>query len=97
MRAALVLFKPKVGDTQARGVIAYDILDVFREAVDGVSRYIEHQRNRRTACSIQLAQYRLGDIADLRRRTVWIECDLGVETPRTSSRRWASWQRPRSR
>jgi hypothetical protein len=90
---ALIPFKPKVGDTKARGVVADDILDIFREAVDGVSCYIEHQCDRRTPRSVQLAQYRLGDVADLRCRTVRIERDLGVETPRAAfspSRRRAS-------
>ena len=75
----LLLLEPKVGDAQARCVIAYDGFDIFREAVDGLGSYIKRQRYRRAARTVQLAQDRLGDIAHHRCRTVRIECDLRVE------------------
>lgn len=51
----LLRLEAKVADAQARGVVAHVRLDILREAVDGLGGYIEHQRDRRTARSVQLA------------------------------------------
>jgi hypothetical protein len=41
LAAQLLLLEPKVGDAQARGVVAHDGLDILREAIDCLSGCVE--------------------------------------------------------
>jgi hypothetical protein len=78
--AALLLpLKPKVCNPQAGCVVAHYALDIFREAVRGLGVDVERQLHFGAPDAIQLAQDRLRDIADLRRRAIGVERDLGIE------------------
>jgi hypothetical protein len=53
-------------DPQARGIVTHDALDILREADGSLGINIKCQLHPGAADAIQLAQDRLGDIADLR-------------------------------
>jgi hypothetical protein len=78
-REPLIPLKPKVGDPQACGVVAHHALHILRETFGGFSVDIKRQCHRGASDTIQLAQDRLGDIADLRCRPIGVERDLGIE------------------
>jgi hypothetical protein len=66
----LLPLEPKIRDPKAGSVVTYDALDILREALAGLGVDIEGQRHPCATDTIQLAQDRLGDVADLRRRTI---------------------------
>jgi hypothetical protein len=66
----LLALKPKIRDPQARCVVTHDALDILREAVGGLGVNIERQRHPGAPDAIQLAEDRLGDVADLRRWSI---------------------------
>ena len=79
---SLLPLEAKIRDPQVRGVVAHHALHILREAVGSLGINIERQRHVGAADAIQLAQDRLGDVAHLRRRTIGIKLDLGIETAR---------------
>jgi hypothetical protein len=86
-------------DPQARGVVAHYALDIVGKAVGGLGIDIERHADLCAADPIQLAQDRLGDIADLWRRSVRVENYLGIEAAGPALLgcwrwRWRVYRRP---
>jgi hypothetical protein len=82
-RSALFPLEAEVRDPQALSIVAHHAFDVLRKAFGGLGVYIERQRHPRATDTIQLAQDRLGDIADLRRRTIGVNTRAPDQLPAT--------------
>jgi len=63
----LLPLEPKIRDPQARGIVAHHALDILRKALGGLGVDVERQLQLGAADAIQLAQDRLGYVADLPR------------------------------